>query len=135
MRKIMVSGALAFVLMFLFASNKSFAGGCSANCKFSTCTIGGCTGQYACGCYFGIATCKCEANSTGTATTKKVLAESISNFAVYAMNSGSQGLIDVANTLGTLNEENYDLVVAAFKTQVEHLSEGDRELFSVYLEL
>lgn len=137
MRKVIILSALTLLLCLSFGVTRSFAGGCTATCTYSSCTVGGCA-TWGCGCYWGLATCKCEGTSTGTGsnTTKKnINSPAISDFTVYAMNSGSAGLVKVANILKGINNDNYDIVFEAYKETVEGLSEEDKNLYSVYLAL
>jgi hypothetical protein len=136
MKKAIVLSALTVLLCLSFGLTKSFAGGCTATCTFSTCTVGGCA-QWGCGCYWGLATCHCNGTSGGggSTTVKKLNLNSVSDFNVYAMNSGSPGLASVAQILMSMNDSNYDSMFETYQTAVEGLSQADQDLFSVYLEL
>jgi hypothetical protein len=143
MKKILVLSTLTFLLSLTFGLSKSFAGGCSAKCQFSSCTIGGCTGQYACGCYFGVAVCKCEPNTTGggtgtgpkNTTTHKVMdGPAIQLFNDYAANSGFTGLIAVGQVLQQFNEANFDVVLESYKDQISQLNDKELELLKLYTE-
>lgn len=146
MRKILLFGTLSLLLTLAGGLTKSFAGGCTANCKFSSCTIGGCTGQYACGCYFGIASCKCETNTgvpggssspggdKGTMKKKTFNKQAIDDFNNYAANSGYQGLVAVGRVLQQFTEENFDAVFESYKAEISQLSDRELELLKLYTE-
>jgi hypothetical protein len=136
MKKVLVLSTLTILLCLSFGLSKSFAGGCTATCTFSACTVGGCA-TWGCGCYWGLATCKCEGTNTGggSSTIKKLNVSGISDFNVYAMNAESAGLMSVANILKGMNDENYDRMFETYKVTIEGLSQEDKDLFKIYLEL
>jgi len=118
------------VFALLTLTFQSFAddGGCSVECKFSSCTIGGCDGQYACGCYFGIATCKCEENKK---VIKKV--DKIAEFSAYATQINAPGLIGIATLLQSMDVNNYDAFMDSYRIAVTNLSDHDRSLLDSYV--
>jgi len=119
----------AFVLL---ASTfyQSSAGGvvCSVDCGFSSCTIVACDGQYVCGCYFGIATCKCEENKK---VIKKV--DKIAEFSAYATQINAPGLIGIATLLQSMDVNNYDAFMDSYRIAVTNLSDHDRSLLDSYV--
>jgi hypothetical protein len=88
------------LLLLGFGNIKANAGGCSTNCRFSSCSVGG-VDTWACGCYFGIASCKGE---KVRASTNK---QDINDFNGFARNSGSLGLMRLSSILINMNEDNY----------------------------
>jgi hypothetical protein len=124
MRKIIVLST--FLLLFGLGNIKADAGGCSVTCRFSSCTIGG-VDTWACGCYFGIASCKGEKIK---ASPNK---QSINDFGDFARNSGSVGLMRLSNVLNNLNEDNYSAQLEIYRSQVENLKEDERGLLIAYL--
>jgi hypothetical protein len=146
MKKLRVLTILSFILFFTLGASKTFAGGCKANCKFSSCIIGGCTAQWACACYAGIASCKCEPNTptpgsggggpkNSTSSSGKVFnAPEIRDFNTYAARTGFSGLIAVGHILQQFTEENFDAVFESYKDQIEQLPPKESELFKLYVE-
>ncbi|WP_222165841.1 hypothetical protein [Edaphocola aurantiacus] len=126
--------AFIFVMLFSFLaihSVKVSAAGCTATCKFSTCTIGNCAGQYACGCYFGLAFCKCE--DTKNTSTKKMDNIGIEDFQKYAQAMRNPALINLGNILGMTTPENFDAMFEMYQSAIESLSSEDLALLNAYL--
>lgn len=132
---------IALILITLFSilavsSIKASAAGCSAKCKFSECIIANCNGQYACGCYFGIAVCKCEKNSGGggSSTTTKMFDLQIQEFQEYAYAMSADGLINLSLILKGINSGNYESSVELYKAAVESLNDNELKLLNTFLE-
>jgi hypothetical protein len=127
---------IAFIFVMLFTlvavnSVKANAAGCTATCKFSSCTIGNCAGQYACGCYFGLALCKCE--DTKSTSTKKMDNIGIEEFREYAQAWRSPALINLGNILNGMNDSNWESSFEIYKAAVEALSTEDLALLNTFL--
>jgi len=117
---------LLVLVVLLIAGSVSYAGGCRANCTFSSCEIGG-VDSWACGCYFGFAICK------GERVKASVNKAAISDFGSFANNSGYDGLVRLSGILYATNEYNYESQRDLYQVEVENLDEEERAMLIAYL--
>lgn len=128
---VLVFGIVCLLLNF----SKGYAIGCSANCRFSSCLVTGCSGPAACGCYFGLALCKCDEVGSTKSTKLTLNPETMREFQVYAISSGNTSLINLSNLLFSITIENYDEKFNYYKSEVENLDETSLSLLKSFLGL
>jgi hypothetical protein len=83
-----------------------------------------------CGCYFGIAVCKCEQK---TITIKR---PTVNAFGTYAYQSGSQGLLNVHQVLMTMTEDSqqYAQFILEYQKAIEELSAIEKQMLENFLQ-
>src|SRR5690606_11034869 len=122
------------IFTYLFDSNsKVQAIGCTASCWFSSCTITGCSGPAACGCYFGLATCKCDEGGTTKPHSVALNQDNIRAFQTYAISSGDLNLISISGLLLSITLENYEAKLAEYRNFIENLEDSSLDLLKGYL--